>query len=62
MSHNMPVFLANIAFCASSVKKIISVLIPKFYFRGTSDLTDKATFRKIFLGTVKEGHLCGSVG
>lgn len=47
MSHSMTVFLANIAYCAFSVKKIISVLIPKFYFGGTSDLIDKATFRKI---------------
>lgn len=45
----MPVFLANTAHCASSVKKIISALTPNFSFREPMPSEIKVGKEKCFL-------------
>ena len=48
MSYDMPVLLTYITHYASFVKEIISALVPKFFSKGITALTDKLK-KKCFL-------------
>ena len=53
----MPVLLTDIIHYAYFVKEIISVLIPKFFSKGITALTDKLKKKKnAFLEKPKDSH------